>query len=178
VIPGNRSWPTRLAIPLLAIGGIALSPTAARADVVWPALYLEDRLFTVWAVALGLAIEAWFLWRMLKVGSVPQAAGISVLMNTASAILGILLLPLAGLAWELFPGSALTLLFDFGTFNPITWVATAMLAVLVNFGVEGVVLSKGFEVVMDRRAFTWLAAANAITVAVAMMSLWRWPIVE
>ena len=31
------------------------------ADVVWPALYLETRIFTWWAMALGLVIEFFFV---------------------------------------------------------------------------------------------------------------------
>jgi hypothetical protein len=76
------------------------------AKLVWPALYLEGRLFTWWAIGTGLAVE----YRVVRqlTGLPPRKTLLAdVTMNDASALAGLVLLPLAGVVWELFPGSLL-----------------------------------------------------------------------
>ncbi|MEW6563351.1 MAG: hypothetical protein AB1400_09000 [Pseudomonadota bacterium] len=97
-----------------------LASLPAQADVVWPALYLETRLFSWWAIGLGLMAEFFFIWKVFSL-SPKQALLADIAANTASALLGVLLIPLAGIVWEVFPGLAFYHLFNMGTFNPITW---------------------------------------------------------
>ena len=63
------------------------------ADVVWPALYVEQRMFSWWAIGLGILIEFLFVrrlttlnWRMCVVADVA--------MNAVSALLGLVLIPI------------------------------------------------------------------------------------
>jgi hypothetical protein len=93
-------------------------PTLAMADVVWPALFLEIRLLSWWAIASGLLAEYLFV-RWLFSLSIKRAVIATVSANAASTVLGILLIPLAGIAWEIFPGSVYMGILKWGTFNPI-----------------------------------------------------------
>ncbi|HMG06371.1 MAG TPA: hypothetical protein VK581_13005 [Chthoniobacterales bacterium] len=144
------------------------------ADLVWPALFLEQRLFSWWAIGLGLLVELFFVrwltgldWRMSAVADVA--------MNTASSLLGFFLIPIAGIAWEFFPGTGIYKVFNIGTFNPGTWVATFLLAVLINSALETTVLRYAFKQKPVKRIFWWLALANALSVGLAFASLFRYP---
>lgn len=56
---------------------------AAHADVVWPALFMETRLLSVWVVALGLAIE-WPVIRYLTRRPWWPSLGVTVAINAVS----------------------------------------------------------------------------------------------
>jgi hypothetical protein len=94
-------------------------------------------------------------------------------MNAISAVLGIVLVPLAGIAYEFLPGLLINWLFSWGTFNPVAWVATFLLAAVINATVEGTVLSKGFAISLNRTHKLWLVALNFATVALAV-----WPALQ
>lgn len=155
-------------IPILFL----LLPTLAYANMVWPALYLETRLFSWWAISVGLLIEYLFVRKFLDT-TVTQALLATVAANIASAVLGIVLIPLAGVAWEVFPGLLFYHLLNMGTFNPITWVATFILACAVNVAIEGLVYKKAFKLgfLYKSKLFFWFMLANAASVGVAMVSL-------
>lgn len=149
-----------------------LFPVAAYANVVWPALYLETRMFSWWAISIGLVVEYLFVRKLLKV--TPQKAVLATIAaNTASAVLGILLIPLAGIAWEVFPGLLLYHALNMGTFNPVTWCATFLIACAVNVALEGLVYKKVFKFnfLFQSRIFLWFMLANAASVGVATASL-------
>ncbi|GHU19488.1 hypothetical protein AGMMS50243_11610 [Betaproteobacteria bacterium] len=147
----------------------------ALADVVWPALYLETRLFTWWAIGLGLFIEFFFV-RWLFVLSASKAALATLVANVVSALLGVVLIPLSGIVWEFVPGLLIYPLFHMGTFNPITWAATFILACLVTTGLEALVYKYGVKFAVRRREFGWLLIANALSVAVAFASVFIAPV--
>ncbi len=152
-----------------------LVPLPASADVVWPALYLETRLFSWWAIGLGLVVEFFFIWKVFALP--PKRALIADLAaNTASALLGALLIPLAGVAWEVFPGLAFYHLLNWGTFNPVTWGATFVFACLINAWLESYVLKRFFKLPFTRKTFLWLTLANAASVGIAFGSLWWKPV--
>src|SRR3954451_22715025 len=71
------------------------------ADVVWPALLLEGRLLAWWVIAIGLLIE-WPFVRFLTDFPWRKSFIVDAAMNAASTVLGIILLPVAGIAWEYF----------------------------------------------------------------------------
>lgn len=162
-----------LALAITALA--ALWPGVAHADFVWPAMMLEVRLFTWWAIGLGLVVE--FAVLRLAFGlPTKRAAGADLAMNAVSCLLGILLIPLAGIAWEVFPGSVVMWALSAGTFNPVTWGATYALGIAVNTGLEGLVLKKGFKLPFRRREWWWLAWANAVSVGLAFASLFTHPL--
>lgn len=147
----------------------ACAPGIAHADVVWPALFLEPRLLSVPVVAMSLLIEAAALH--FAFGMRWARAGlVAVAVNTLSAALGFLLIPLAGIVWEIFPGLLLYKFLKMGTFNPLTWAATFVLAVGVTTCIEVACLRVHFNVPWDRRSWALWLGANAITVGLAFAS--------
>jgi hypothetical protein len=164
----------RLASRFLGVALLCL-PLPAFADVVWPTLYLEERLFTWWAIGLGLLIEFFFV-RWLFALPAPKAALATAAANGVSALAGVVLIPLVGFLWDIFPELLLYPLFDMGSFNPFTWASSFILACLVTTGIEANVYKYGFKFVVRRQEFYWLLLANALSVAVAFASLFIVPI--
>jgi hypothetical protein len=157
--------------------GLLVVPAITDANLVWPALYLETRLFSWWAIAVGLVIEYFFVRWLF--GLMPKRAVIADLsVNVVSMVAGILLIPLGGIAWELFPGSVYMWALGWGTFNPVTWAGTFFLACVINALLEGWVYKKAFKVDFRFRSkqFWWLVLANAFSVGVAFVSLWIVPV--
>jgi hypothetical protein len=147
----------------------------ATADMVWPALYLETRLFTWWTIGLGLLIE-FFIVRWLFALPIRKAAIATVVANATSAVAGVPLIPIAGIIWEFFPGMLYMGPLHWGTFNPITWGATFLLACLVTTAIEALVYRYGFKFRVGRREFLWLTVANSLSVGVAFASLFVFPL--
>lgn len=143
-------------------------PSAAFANVVWPALELTDSLLWWWPIAVGLVIEFVFIKWLFKL-SFAKASVAVVVANTASTIGGVVLIPLAGFAWELFPGSVINWTFNWGTFNPVTWAATFFLGCLINGLIERLVYLKWFVPVFKiwSMKFLWLLVANSVSVGIA-----------
>jgi hypothetical protein len=96
-------------------------------------------------------------------------------MNAVSSALGIVLIPALGFMWEMFPGAVLYKLFNVGTFNPGTWAATFLIAVIATTAIEAAVVLWGFKIPLGRRRFWILFAANCVSVAIAFVSLWIHP---
>jgi hypothetical protein len=142
------------------------------ADVVWPALVLEQRILSVLPITAGLIVE----WLALYFGgfglSWKKAAIVDVVMNAVSSGVGIILIPALGFAWELGPGQVLYRAFNVGTFNPATWVVTFVIAVFAATVIEASVVRWGFKIPLDRRRFSILCAANSASVAIAFASIW------
>ena len=160
--------------PVIVASVLLVSSTAA-ADLVWPALYLEIRLFSWWAITIGLAAE-YLLVRWLFQLPIQRALLATIAANATSSIVGLVLIPLAGIVWELFPGSIYMHVLKWGTFNPITWAATFVLACLVNTVIEALVYKKAFKLDVYRREFFWIVAANAVSVGVAFVTLFMVPV--
>jgi hypothetical protein len=139
-------------------------------DVVWPALYLEDRLFTWWAVSLGIVIETIFCIWLFRV-SVIKALLTTIVVNLASAIVGLLLLPLFGLLWEFHPGILLFKLKISSTFSLPTLIATVLMAGLISATIEYHLIALILRVQRNLRQFLWWFAANVITTLIAFVSL-------
>jgi len=148
----------------------ALSLGAGVADVVWPALFLETRLWSVWAIVAGLLVEFAVLRWAFDLEP-RRALVVDVGMNAASALLGAILIPLAGIIWEIFPGLVVYRVFHIGTFNPGTWAATFVFAVLITSWIERLVIARFFKIPVSRRLFAWLCAANTVSVGIAFVSL-------
>jgi hypothetical protein len=100
-----------------------------------------------------------------------RAAFATFVANAVSTVLGVLLIPLSGIAWEYFPGAIYMKAFGWGTFNPVTWAATFFLACIVNTVLEAQVYKRGFKLRVGRREYIWVFAANAVSVGAAFVSL-------
>jgi hypothetical protein len=154
---------------------LLLVTLSASADVVWPALFLEIRLFSWWAIAVGLVAEYLFV-RWLFQLPIQRSIIATVVANGVSSVAGILLIPLAGIIWEYFPGMMYMKILKWGTFNPITWAATFILACLVNTAIEALVYKKVFNLNVRKREFWWVFVANAVSVGVAFVTLFLVPL--
>jgi len=100
-----------------------------------------------------------------------KAVIIDLVINAASGIVGALLIPLAGIIWEFFPGLILYKVLNMGTFNPLTWAATCIMAVFISTGIETLVIRFGFKFEITKRRFWSLALANLGSTAIAWISL-------
>lgn len=144
------------------------------ADMIWPAAFLESRLLSAWVISAGLIVEYFFVWRVTPLGTWRSVVA-DVAMNAASTLLGVVLIPLAGIVWEIFPGLIVYEVFNLGTFNPGTWAATFLMAVLINSGLELLVLRFVFHQPPGGGLFWWLCLANALSVGIAMASFLVYP---
>jgi hypothetical protein len=145
------------------------------ADVVWPALFLEMRLLSWWVILLGLLVE-WPFVRMLTQFPWKKAFIADAAMNAASTVLGILLLPLFGLLiWEPIGEATFYHRFNVGTFNPVSWVAALLFAMVLSAGIESLTLRIAFKQRLGARGFLWLCVANSISAGLAFWSVFRFP---
>ncbi|MCB9747942.1 MAG: hypothetical protein H6755_05975 [Candidatus Omnitrophica bacterium] len=149
---------------------LVFQASPAFADVVWPAMFLEMKMLIWWVIAFGLIIEYVFLRIFFKM-RILEGIKICIVMNFISTLLGIILIPLSGIAWEIVPGMIIYPIFNMGTFNPLTWSATFILAVLVNLKVESWTIIKIFKRKMQKREYFFLALANAFSVGIAYYCL-------
>ncbi|ANP47781.1 hypothetical protein [Candidatus Viadribacter manganicus] len=155
------------ALALLVALGVTVD---AHADVIWPALVTAPRLLSVPVLMLGLVVEAAALKAYFQ-HSWSQAGTRALIVNALSALLGTVLIPLSGLVWEFGPGQLVNRAFDVGTFNPVSWAATLIFAATISTLIEGATLQRFFAVKFDtRRWLIWLAA-NFVSTAVAVASV-------
>jgi hypothetical protein len=162
----------------LVVAILLAIPAIARANIVWPALYLEERLFSWWAISVGLVIEYLFVRRLF--GLTPGCAAVADLSaNAVSAVVGVVLIPVGGIAWELFPAPIYNWALGWGTFNSITWVGTFFLACVINALLESFVYKKAFklDLKIKSKKFWWIVLGNAFSVGVALGSLWIVPFI-
>jgi formate hydrogenlyase subunit 3/multisubunit Na+/H+ antiporter MnhD subunit len=96
-------------------------------------------------------------------------------MNLASFLLGTVFVPVAGIAWEFFPGIYLYKWFSIGTFNPGTWAATCLFAIFINTFVEKFIIEKLFKYKAGKKGFWWLVFVNTLSVSIAFISMLVFP---
>ncbi|MDQ3800629.1 MAG: hypothetical protein M3384_14365 [Acidobacteriota bacterium] len=146
------------------------------ANFVWAGLLLESRLIAIPVILAGLIIEYFFV-RRLTGFEVKRSIIADLTMNAASLLLGLILIPLAGLVWEFSAG---VLLYDWnnqiGSFHPVNLGATFILAVLINAAIENFILRRIFKLEKAKAGFRWLCLANTFSVGIALASLWFFPI--
>lgn len=147
------------------MSSIAL-PSSLLANVIWPALELTSGLMTWWVIAAGHVVE----WPFVRVASGRGwgwSAAMTAVMNLVSAGLGLFLIPISGVLLEIVASLSWNNRPGWGTYNPVTWVLTFVLAAAVNAGIETACL-KGARVTRLRRAFWLLLLANAVSVWLAV----------
>jgi hypothetical protein len=148
--------------------------TLLLANVVWPALYLSMRLSAWWCIGISLFLEGVALWRFARLRPV-KAFMAAAVMNGVSTLCGSLLIPIAGLRLELVAGHTYNTWFGWGTFNVVTQVATWLIAVLLTTAIELVVLWLAFCMPWTKRTTLVVLSANAITVALAFVTMFISP---
>jgi hypothetical protein len=147
-----------------------LSNVRLLGDITFPELLFEGRLLAWWVILLGLAVELPFV-RLLAGFDLKRCILADLAMNAASTLLGILLIPILGLGWEI---GAYRLLGK-GSFDLVHWAGTFLLAVTVNSAIELSVLRFDFKQKLGIRGFWWLCVANCLSVAPALWTLFYFP---
>jgi len=145
------------------------------ADLVWPALALEQRMLSILPIVAGLIVE----WLALWLGGFGlkwnKAALVDVVMNATSALIGIFLIPALGMGWEYGPGQVVDRLIPIGMTFQIDWLAVYVIAVAVTTAIEASVVRWGFKIPLGLRRFSILLGANAVSVGFAFVSVMLHP---
>ena len=145
------------------------------ADLVWPALALEQRMLSLVPITAGLIVE----WLALWLGSFgltwKKAAVVDVVMNATSALIGVFLIPALGMGWEYGPAQLIERLIPIGMTFQIDWLAAFVIAVAVTTAIEAAVVRWGFRISLGMRRFSILLGANAVSVGFAFVSVMLHP---
>lgn len=151
---------------------VLLVPTLLMANVIWPALYVMEALLTWWVIVFGLIIEIIMVKKLFDF-TLPLSIKTVITANIISAILGIVLIPLSGIVIEIFPGLILWFLLRIGTFNPMTWTLTFVIAAYINAVIEGLVYKKIFqqELLFKSKKFFYLFLINLLSASLSIIVL-------
>lgn len=146
---------------LVIFAALLSIPFTAKANMIWPSVYIVGQYYTWYVIIIGLLIEFLAIKCFLKC-SWKKSALIAVTINVISAIIGFLLIPISGIAVEF-----LTLPFGGGTFQLSHWILDYIAAALCNVIIEGLALRLIFKYSF-RQNFWWLLVANAISVIICV----------
>ena len=149
-------------------------PATAYADVVWPALYLEQRLLSWWAIALGLLIEYLFIRKVTSFG-IRKSILADFVMNATSALYGIILIPLSGILLDFFAWVVLRDLLPKGWMGWGVECVGGIGAALLNAFIERKAIRKVFKFEFSQKQFWGLFLINVVTVGIAFVSLILFP---
>jgi hypothetical protein len=157
----------RLAVFLLVVA----APSAALANVIWPAAILTARELAWWVIGASLLIEAYFVWLAFRLPfwSTLWAA---IAANAVSAAIGLFAVPFLGIAVAaVLHYSGLGEAIHWEDFGPADWAVTFAMAVAFNVAIELAVFRYGYRLTVDKRAAGLIALANVVTVGFALVSL-------
>lgn len=151
---------------LLLVLVLLCFPLFAFANVIWPAYIAEEKILSLPIIAISLLIEYFFFKYLFHINT-KKALYYTLVANAMSTLLGVVLRPLSGIVWEISLGLLVTQIFDWGTFNPITWISVPILGGAVNALLElltiRVIGKQKFST--KNYVFTW--GINTITIALA-----------
>jgi hypothetical protein len=136
------------------------------ANVVWPALYAEEKVSSIPIIALSLVIEFFFFRRLFGL-SFQKAALFTLAANIASGLVGLLGRPLSGLLYEITIGMIVMWIFDWGTFNPVTWISVPIFGGALNAFIEVFTIRLIWKEKITKRNFYWIWLANIVTISIA-----------
>ena len=140
----------------------SLMPLSVSANMVWPSLYIAEGMRSWYVILIGLLIEIIFVKFFLK-ESYFKSVLIAFIMNLASTVLGVVVIPLSG-----FIGEILMIPFGTGTFHLTHWLMSYVFAVLSNILIEGITIKIIFKKEF-KKMFWWLCVANAISVIICIL---------
>ena len=147
---------------LLCLMLFLIMPLSASANMVWPSLYIAEGMRSWYVILIGLLIEIIFVKFFLK-ETYLKSVLIAFIMNLASTVLGVVLIPLSG-----FIGEVLMIPFGTGTFHPTHWLMSYVFAILSNVLIEGLTIKIIFKKEF-KKMFWWLCVANAISVIICIL---------
>lgn len=147
-----------LFIPLLFL----VMSLSVSANMVWPSLYIAEGMRSWHVILIGLLIEIIFVKFFLKESHLKSVL-IAFIMNLASTVLGVVVIPLSG-----FIGEVLMIPFGTGTFHPTHWLMSYVFAILSNVLIEGLTI-KIISKKEFKKMFWWLCVANAISIIICIL---------
>ncbi len=159
--------------PLLVFILLCL-PVLAFANVIWPAYIAESRIISLHIIVISLLIEFLFFKYLFKI-TIIRALCYTLIANTASTILGLVLRPISGILWELSFGFVINEIFNWGTFNFVTWASVPILGGAVNAFLELLTIKICWKQKLSKKNYFLTWGINAITIAIALVSLLVWP---
>ena len=139
-----------------------LMPVCAKANIVWPSVYIAEGMRSWYVILIGFVIEIIFVKNFLK-PSYLKSALIAFIMNLTSTVLGIVIIPFSGLI-----GEFMMIPFGTATFHLTHWLMSYIFAVISNVLIEGIVVKFIFKFSF-KKMFWWLFVANAISVIVCIL---------
>jgi hypothetical protein len=149
---------------------LILLPSAAFADVIFPAVILTGRLLSWWIIGLSIVIEAAIVRFAFRLTFL-NALFASLAANAASAVVGVFTLPYVGLFVEVALNNA-GLTTEMGwAFSPADWAASFLLGLAISLVIELAVYRFGYRLKLGTREIALITVANLITVALALVSI-------
>lgn len=136
------------------------------ANVVWPALYAEDKVSSIPIIGLSLGIEFFFFRRLFNLNA-KQAGFYTLAANLASGLVGLIGRPLSGLLYELTIGMLVMWIFDWGTFNPVTWISVPIFGGALNALLELLTIRIIWKHKLSKKNFYWMWLVNILTIGIA-----------
>lgn len=134
-------------------------------NMISPTIYLGNTMSAWWPISTGLIVEYIFLRHFFKF-TIKKALTADFVMNLASALMKIVLIPLSGIIWEEFLGPVLYHFLEVGPLDLMAWVATFFFAAFINTVTESLTLNLIFKIKLRANVFLVLALTNAISVGV------------
>ena len=151
-----------------------LLPAVAYGNVVWPALYAETKVSSLPIVSLSLVLEYIVIRQRFK-KNIKESVLYTITANVASGLIGLILRPLSGIAWELSLGMLVMWIFDWGTFNPVAWFFVPIIGGAVNASLELLTIKLIWKEKFTKKNFLSLWAINWITVGIATIWVVLYP---
>lgn len=136
------------------------------ANVVWPALYAENKVSSIPIIGLSLVIEFFFFRRLFNPNA-KQAGFYTLAANLASGLVGLIGRPLSGLLYELTIGMLVMWIFDWGTFNPVTWISVPIFGGALNALLELLTIRIIWKHKLSKKNFYWMWLVNILTIGIA-----------
>ena len=136
---------------------------------VWPALYTETKVSALPIIGLSLVLEYLAIRHFFK-RTVKESILGTAIANLVSGLLGTILRPLSGIAYELSLGMLINWAFGRGTFNPVAWFFVPIVGGAVNAIVELFTLKLIWKMKLKKENLFTLWAVNWFTVGIA--TLW------
>lgn len=147
---------------------IALFPTVVSANIVWPSIYIAEGMRSLGVILSGFLIETIFV-KIYEKQTWLRAVLISVIMNTSSTLIGIILIPAIGFAGTLLLGFLSEYIPALGnTFDTPLWIFSYLLTVFANVFVEGSTTQYAAKIPF-KKTFWWLLAANTLSVLICIL---------
>lgn len=135
-------------------------------DVVWPALYISERMFAGWMIFFGLIIELYFVKRFFDF-SLNKAIVVTLSMNAATTLIGITQFPVLGAIVDVTIANT----FGLRIFHPIIWITSFFILLVINTIVESIVLllfKRKRKIIHD---ILIVGLANLVTLAFVLVTM-------